>query len=160
TLSPKNGFTDAELTAFATQFDTLSIPLDEANFGNVTDIDENGHVVIFFTTGVNKLTAVPGAIVGGAFVPRDLFSAAPGDECEASNEGEMFYVPVPDPTSTINGNYTDKARLAQIVPSTLAHELQHLINGARRVYVNNATTFEERWLNEGLSHIAEELMYF
>ena len=160
TLSPKNGFTDDELIAFANQFDTLSIPLDEANFGGVTDIDENEHVVIFFTPGVNRLSAVPGAIVGGAFVPRDLFSSAPGDECEASNEGEIFYVPVPDPTSTINGNYTDKTRLAQIVPGTLAHELQHLINGARRVYINEARTFEERWLNEGLSHIAEELMYF
>ncbi len=44
---------------------------------------------------------------------------------------------------------------------TLAHEYQHLINAGRRMYVNtDATDFEEVWLNEGLSHIAEELLFF
>jgi hypothetical protein len=42
----------------------------------------------------------------------------------------------------------------------LAHEFQHLINAARRIYVNNANSFEEVWLNEGLSHVAEELMFY
>ncbi|MEP7087093.1 MAG: hypothetical protein ABI884_07140, partial [Gemmatimonadota bacterium] len=62
--------------------------------------------------------------------------------------------------STINGNYTNKAALSNIVLSTLVHEFQHLINAGRRIYVNGANSLEEVWLNEGLSHIAEELIYY
>jgi hypothetical protein len=44
---------------------------------------------------------------------------------------------------------------------TVAHEYQHLINASRRMYVNSVgTVFEERWLDEGLSHVAEELNFF
>jgi hypothetical protein len=43
----------------------------------------------------------------------------------------------------------------------VAHEYQHLINASRRMYVNTAATdFEETWLDEGLSHVAEELLFF
>jgi hypothetical protein len=42
----------------------------------------------------------------------------------------------------------------------VAHEYQHLINAARRLYVNDAEDFEEVWMNEGLSHIAEELLFY
>jgi hypothetical protein len=35
-----------------------------------------------------------------------------------------------------------------------------LINASRRLYVNNADDFEVVWLNEGLSHIAEELLFY
>jgi hypothetical protein len=43
----------------------------------------------------------------------------------------------------------------------VAHELQHLINQSRRLFSTaNANPLEEVWLNEGLSHIAEELMFY
>ena len=108
TLSPAGGFTDAELTSFGATFDSLAYAIDTLNFGKETDIDENGRVVILFTPGINSIPSPPGSFVGGLFSARDLFSGAVGDGCEASNEGEMFYMPVPDPNSTINGNYTDK----------------------------------------------------
>ena len=45
--------------------------------------------------------------------------------------------------------------------ATLGHEYQHLINASRRMYVNTAATdFEETWLDEGLSHVAEELLFY
>jgi hypothetical protein len=45
--------------------------------------------------------------------------------------------------------------------ATLAHELQHLINASRRLYVNaTAEDWEETWLDEGLSHVAEELTFY
>jgi hypothetical protein len=53
-----------------------------------------------------------------------------------------------------------KADVQQYTISVSGHEFQHLINGARRIYVNNADDFEEVWLNEGLSHIAEELLFY
>lgn len=157
TQSPTGGYTDAEMTAFGSSFEGVGYPLDTLNFGRPTDVDQNGRIVIFFTPGVNLIPGAPGAFVAGLFGQRDLFSAA---SCAGSNEGEMFYMPVPDPNKVINGSYADKSFLATTVVATLAHEFQHLINASRRIYVNNASAFEEVWLNEGLSHIAEELLYY
>src|SRR5207244_2904862 len=44
--------------------------------------------------------------------------------------------------------------------AVLAHELQHIINSSRRLYVTNAPSFEDKWLDEGLAHIAEELLFY
>ncbi|HEX9129278.1 MAG TPA: hypothetical protein VF850_08965, partial [Gemmatimonadaceae bacterium] len=157
TLSPAGGYTSAEMTAFGQGFDTLGYALDTANFGAPTDIDADGRITILFTPGVNVLPAPPGVLVGGLFASRDLVPVA---QCVASNEGEMFYMPVPDPNQTINANYAVKANVARGNLAVLVHEFQHLINAGRRLYVNNASAFEEVWLNEGLSHIAEELLYY
>lgn len=157
TQSPANGYTDAELADFGQQFDAVGYGIDIDNFGAPSDFDGNGRIVILFTPSVNAIPGPPGSVVGGLQASRDLF---PVSNCLGSNEGEMFYMPVPDPASTINGNYTNKANLANRVQPVLAHEFQHLINAGRRIYVNNAFSFEEVWLNEGLSHIAEELVYY
>lgn len=160
TLAPAGGYTNAELTAFGIAFDTLGYGLDTLNFGAPTDVDANGRVAIFFTPGVNQQAQPAGGVTLGYFTARDLFPAT-ASGCIASNEGEMFYIAVPDPNSSINGSYTSKSGLANTVLGTLVHEFQHLINAGRRIYVNNATVFsEEVWLNEGLSHIAEELLYY
>ena len=153
TLSPPGGYTDEELIAFGTSFDTLGYGVATMNFGATTDIDQNGRVAVFFTTGVNPLG------FWGIFASRDLFAATEAG-CPASNEGEIFYLPVPDPNETINGDFTSKAQLARFVESLMIHELQHLINAGRRLYVNNAPVFEEVWLEEGLSHMAQELLYY
>jgi hypothetical protein len=157
TLSPAGGYSPTEMTAFGTAFDTLGYALDTLNFGAPTDIDGNGRVAILFTPGVNVIPAPPGAFVGGLQASRDL---APVATCVGSNLGEMFYMPVPDPSQTINSNYSSKSVISNVVLSTLVHEFQHLINAGRRIYVNDASDFEEVWLNEGLSHVAEELLYY
>jgi hypothetical protein len=157
TLSPAGGYTTQEMTDFGLGFDTLGYALDVQNFGAETDIDGNGKVAILFTPGVNVIPGPPGGFVAGLFASRDL---APLGTCSASNVGEMFYMPVPDPNNTINSNYANKAFLASGNLAVLVHEFQHLINAGRRIYVNNAASFEEVWLNEGLSHIAEELLYY
>jgi hypothetical protein len=164
TMNPANGFTDAEYAGFATMFDTLINPLDVANFGQPTDIDQNGKIIIFFTKEVNALTpkGSTGGVVGGFFFERDLFPLTdtqllPG--CATSNFAEMFYMLVPDSTGIYSIPET-KSYVNRVTPGTLAHEYQHLINAGRRMYVNNANVFEDTWLNEGLSHIAEELLFY
>jgi hypothetical protein len=157
--SPAGGYTDAELASFGAQFDTLGFALDTTNFGKNTDIDSNNRIGIFFTPGINQIPGPVGGVIGGLFAARDLFQAnATG--CSASNVGELFYMPVPDPNRTINSSYTDKTFVGSLVVPTLVHEFQHLINAGRRIYVNDAADLEEVWLNEGLSHIAEELLYY
>jgi len=160
TLSPPGGYTDAEMTDFARTFDNLVYPVDTLNFGAETDIDRNGKVAIFFTPGVNSIPSTGSGFIAGLFASRDLFSTSATNGCPESNEGELFYLPVPDPQAKINNNYRSKTNLSRVVQSTLAHEFQHLINAGRRLYVNHAPDFEEVWLNEGLSHIAEELLYY
>ncbi|HEV7387446.1 MAG TPA: Ig-like domain-containing protein, partial [Gemmatimonadaceae bacterium] len=165
TANPANGFTTADYQEFGANFDTLVYPVDTLNFGAPSDIDNNGHVVLFFTRAVNELTP-PGVgfYVGGFFFSRDLFPTQQTTGlagCTTSNFAEMFYLLVPDPAGLVNQNQRSAAFVKSVTVSTLAHEFQHLINASRRLYVNTGTnTFEDSFLDEGLAHIAEELAFF
>jgi hypothetical protein len=164
TLNPPGGFIAADYARFAANFDTLVYPLDVSNFGAPTDIDQNGHVILLFTRAVNELTPRGStSFTGGFFFDRDLFpttSTTPGFACPGSNFAEMFYLLSPDPAGSINGNARTAVFVDSLVTPLIAHEFQHLINGSRRLYLNNANDFEVVWLNEGLSHIAEELLFY
>ena len=165
TSNPASGYTDADYASMASTFDNLVDPTDTKAFGSPTDIDGNGHVVLFFTRAVNELTpAKSTSYVAGFFYARDLFPSTPSpdfDACAGSNGGEMFYLLVPDPNGVVNGNKFTKDNVTRVVIATLGHEYQHLINASRRMYVNTgATDFEVTWLDEGLSHVAEELLFY
>jgi hypothetical protein len=165
TLNPANGFSAQDYARFAARFDTLVYPLDVGAFGTPSDLDQNGKVAILFTEFVNELTPANSPyFVGGFFHPRDIFlktSTSNEFACPTSNEGEMFYMLVPDPSGQVNGNTRTLGFVDTLTTSVIAHEFQHLINATRRLYVNNGfQDFEETWLNEGLSHVAEELLYF
>ena len=165
--NPAGGYTDADYLTIATKFDTV-YAMDASAFGTPTDIDANGKVILFFTRAVNELTpAGSQELEAGFFYGRDLFpktdspQLGAGSGCPASNVAEMMYLLVPDPNGVVNGNVRTKLLVSHLTVSTTAHELQHLINAARRLYVNTAATaFEVVWLNEGLSHIAEELLFY
>ena len=165
TLNPKNGFTTADFQRFGARFDSLVYPLDVANFGDPTDIDKNGgRIAILFTRAVNELTPRGSSqYVGGFAFSRDLFpnaGNARAQACAASNQGEYFYALTPDPSGSINGNVRSTGFVDSVTTAVLAHELTHIINASRRLYVNNANDFEEKWLDEGLAHEAEELLYY
>ena len=168
TANPVGGYTDAEYAAVGATFDTLVAPLDEANFGTPGhDLDGNGHIVMFFTRAVNEMTARGStSVVGGFFFARDLFpvvddpNLGAGSGCPSSNVGEMFYLMVPDPNGLVSDARSKDYVSLQTIATT-GHEYQHLINASRRLYVNTqATSFETVWLNEGLSHVAEELLFY
>ena len=162
--NPDGGFSDQDYAAFAIAFDTLVYPVSVENFGAPADIDENGRSLIFFTRAVNELTEEgDSSVTSGFFFGRDLFprtTAGNVGACEGSNEAELFYLLVPDPAGVVNNNPRTKEQVARRTIGVLAHEFQHLINASRRLFVNNATAFEVVWLNEGLSHIAEELLFY
>jgi hypothetical protein len=165
TANPTGGYTDAEYLSVGQQFDAV-YTMDTGAFGDPTDIDNNGKIIMFFTRAVNEMTPKgSGSVVGGFFYGRDLFPRANTTDfegCATSNFAEMFYLAVPDPNALVNGNTNfTKNFVSHLTVSTTAHEFQHLINAARRMYVNTtATDFEVVWLNEGLSHIAEELLFY
>ncbi|MGH7619667.1 MAG: hypothetical protein ACREPM_20835, partial [Gemmatimonadaceae bacterium] len=164
TANPAGGFTDAEYQSIGVTLDTLVDPVDRAAFGDVTDIDNNGRVILFFTRAVNELTT-PGssAVVLGYFYSRDILpkTMSAGETCVGSNLAEMMYLLVPDTAGVVNGNPRTKTQVVTAANGTVAHEYQHMINASRRYYVNGVgTNWEERWLDEGLAHTAEELNFW
>ncbi|MFL5607985.1 MAG: hypothetical protein ACJ8AD_16150 [Gemmatimonadaceae bacterium] len=162
--NPRPGFSDADYARYAARFDTMVYPMDVGVFGEPTDIDNNGHIVLIFTRAVNALTpAGSSTYVGGFTFSRDLFplTATPRAEaCATSNVGEYFYLLAPDPLGTINGNRRSTGFVDSNTTAVIAHEFQHLINASRRLYITNAAAFEAKWLDEGLAHVAEELLFY
>ncbi len=165
TANPSGGYTDADYASIAATFDTLVYPLDTTAFGAPSNISAYGKVVLFYTRNVNAQTpANANYTIGGFFFGRDLYPKSSRNglpACAASNEQEMFYLLVPDPTGLVNNNKRTKDEVTLLNLGTITHELQHLINASRRLYVTpGAASSEETWLDEGLSHVAEELLYF
>jgi hypothetical protein len=166
TANPKTGLStsgEADLyRSFGIAFDTLVWRVDTGNFGEPSDIDGNGHVIIFFTRAVNEQTPESNddSYVGGYFYNRDLFQKTGANACPGSNVAEMFYMLAPDPSGAVNGHPRTIPFIRNSTVGILAHEFQHLINDSRRLYVNNAPVWETSWMNEGLSHIAEELTFY
>ena len=164
TANPANGFTAPDYEYFGSTFDTLVYPVDTLNFGAPTDIDNNQHVILFFTRAVNELTPPNQSFyVGGFFYSRDLFpknSEGSVQGCAGSNFGELFYLLAPDPDGVINRNVRTVEFVKSVTVGTLAHEFQHIINASRHLYVNASSTFEDTVLDEGLAHEAEELTFY
>lgn len=138
--NPTGGFSDDELRAFGVQFDTLSAPLAQQVFGPILDADRNGRVAMVFTHKAGDAV--------GFVASRDWTSVG---ECPNSNAGEFLYLSVPQPGSESPG--TSRAFLARVMPSVLIHEYTHLIS------FSATGAPKAPWLEEGIAHIAEELLY-
>ncbi|HEV2147363.1 MAG TPA: hypothetical protein VGR37_08160 [Longimicrobiaceae bacterium] len=159
--NPAGGFTDAEYQAFADRFDDTVFPVVTTTYGAPTDIDNSGgRVIIYFTRAVNDLTP-PGSsgVVGGFFWAGDLIPPQGTQRyqgCRFSNAAEIFYVLAPDPA---RGGSFSKENVRRGALGTLAHEMEHLISASRRIYLLDAP-LEDTWLDEGLAHVAEELVFY
>ncbi|MEO9117378.1 MAG: hypothetical protein ABI311_14555, partial [Gemmatimonadaceae bacterium] len=128
------GFTDADFKSIGDEFDQLIYPTEVGYFGTPTDLDNNGHIYIYYTPAVNKLTpagqASVSGYVGGFFFAGDLYPPT-SVGCLASNDGEVFYLLSPD-TRADNGNAFTTAFVRQVTRGTIAHEFQHMINSGNR----------------------------
>jgi hypothetical protein len=156
TLAPANGFTSTQLQQFGVYFDQTLYPIDTTAFGPPTDVDQNGRVIMLMTQAVNALVSTTecqnDGFVAGFFSDEDLGGGASDPN---SNQGEIFYSIVPDPT----GKYSCEHSVSDVgltVPGTFLHELQHLISFSQHVVVHHGLS-EYGWLDEGLSIVAEEL---
>jgi hypothetical protein len=165
TQNPPGGFTRNDYEHFAASFDTLITPVIEANFGSPSDLDGNGRTILFFTKEVNALEGDEESFTSGFFFSRDLFPASgpgiPLSNCSTSNEAEMVYMLVPDPSGAF-GTPIDRDEVSRFTLTNLGHEAQHLVNAAERLYghPSGPVELEATWLNEGLSHVAEELLFY
>jgi hypothetical protein len=156
--NPAGGFSTAQYDSITADFDTLAYPVITGNFGLPSDIDGNGRVLALYTAAVNDLTpAGSGSYIGGFYYSRDLATLA---SCAGSNQGEMFYMLAPDPGG-VHGNVRTTGMVDSLTVTILGHEFQHLINASRRTFAPGGPyPLEQVWLDEGLSHVGEELIYY
>jgi len=143
-----------DLNSLAAEFDTLLYPADTAAFGHESDRDGNGRVIVLMTGAVNTLTPKSscsrGSIVG-YFYGGDLLTGFKG-----GNNAEIFFSVVPDPGAVLSCAHSVND-VKNAVPATFIHEFQHMINWGHHVSPSGIGASEQLWLNEGLSHYAEEL---
>lgn len=147
--APPNGLTATDLERIGSMFDSPIWNVTVDAFGNPSDIDANGKVIILLTAVVNELTPRnSSSFVGGFFYGCDLVTR---DSCSGSNRGEIFYMLVPDPDARF-GNVRTRSMVVNAVMPILAHEFQHMIHFAVR------SSLDALWLSEGLAHMAEDLV--
>jgi hypothetical protein len=150
---PPGGFTPGDIGTLATQFESAIHPTVTRLFGAESDLDGNGRVIILLTPAVNRLTPEGSdGWVGGFFFGLDLLEGRKG-----SNEGEIFYAAVPDPTGR-HGPMLSRSVILQTVPAILAHEFEHMVHFNQRILLAGAETQEALWLSEALAQMAEDLV--
>ncbi len=124
-----------EIAAVVEQFNREDFALAAAAFGQASDVDGDGRIAFLFTHWVDDEEGIAGFY--------DASSALP---VEAGGDGNMTDLMFVSPTQSLD-----------FYRSLLVHEFQHLINFNEHVLVRRGAA-EESWLNEGLSHLAEDLV--
>lgn len=110
-------------------------------------IDADPKIFILFTRVVNEGTAL------GYFSSMNQFARYNEQGIEQfrnSNEKEIIFSGVFDRES----EFRDREGFFNLLFSVIAHEFQHMINWYRHSLVNG---YEETWVNEGLSMLAEDV---
>ncbi len=145
--------TQPDYDQLGTLFDNYLYPADTTNFGVASDINGDGHIAILLTPAVNDLTpdCSAGRVVG-YFFSNDLLSSA-----NSSNRREIFYA-FTTKAATATCTVVTRARAMTSLPPTLIHELQHMISFNQHALLRVGRD-QDTWINEGLSHFAEELGY-
>jgi len=148
-----------ELTTLAQTFASSIQPAVVSAFGSPSDVDANGKVLVVLT---HELGAhLNGGWLIGYFGNADLVRGrddSAGCSGSGSNHGEIVYLN--DPLAGAANGYARQDLFASVYPATLAHELQHLINFARRCVARSCDGPQDIWINEALSKVAEDLAGF
>jgi hypothetical protein len=152
--APANGLTTADYDKLRSDFDTLLYAVDTTAFGRESDLDGNGRVIVLMTNTVNKLVTQAECPVSG-FVTGFFFGAdiAPATHAQWNN-GEIFYSMIADSGATLSCSHPN-SQVKRLIPVTFIHEFQHMISFNQHVLLRSVGS-EALWLNEGMSHYAEE----
>jgi hypothetical protein len=145
--NPAGGFEDSHYQSFAAQLDTLIYPALVEQFGAFTDLDGNDRLVVVASKEVNRRGSL-GFTTGCDFFPRSSSNLA-------SNEGEFFYVAVPDSAGNFGSRYLRQDALENM-PSILAHEPVHVLQFGRRVVAGGSAP--AIWVAEGQATLGEEIV--
>lgn len=148
--SKPNELTDQDITTLCEEFDDVAAREFEI-LGEPSDINGDGRFAVLMTPQVNMLGAMGGGVITGFFYAYDLYDNA------YSNKREVIYTMVPDSAGTYGVVIPKTFAMTNLLPAVLPHELQHAINYNQKVFVNGGEP-ETDWLNEGMSHLAEDIL--
>lgn len=146
--------TQANLDSLCSTYSTQLVSL-RSYFGTYSDINADGVAVALITPQVNRLTSSGGGIITGFFYSGDFFSRS--DSIPASNEREIVYMLTPDSGGVYGTKVTNAFAMSNFLPAVFPHEMQHLISYYQHTIARTGSA-EASWLNEGLSHLAEDLV--
>lgn len=145
--NPSSGYSSSDWTDLSDTFDGLVHPTDTDNFGDPTDMDSNGHVVMVVTKEVNEVGGLLGFVFGGDLLARS--------SCSSSDEGELTYLLAPDPNG-VHGTTWTVEELKEDNPRLVAHEFAHMIQFGVRLTCSQCN-FMPAFMAEGQAVVAEEL---
>lgn len=144
----------ADVTTLCQEFDSVA-GAEQTLLGEISDLDNNGKLKVVMTKQINRLGALGGGIITGYFYAADLYVRSESNP--VSNYGEVIYTMVPDPNGQYGTTISRDFAMSNLLPAVLPHELQHAISYNQHVFVNGGSP-EENWLNEGMSHLVEDVM--
>ena len=150
--NPSGTFTDSELTGLDAFYGTRAKGVHDDYFGDLSDIDGNGRVMVVMTKQVNQQDGGD-SFLGGRVWFGDLYST---ETCATSNQAEVFYGRAPDPAGAFGHAWTKEQTLAYY-PSLLTHEIAHLVQGAASVFGGADFT---TWELEGGATLSEQLVAY
>ncbi len=145
--NPVGGFTTEDIQQMSREFDARIYTTVTSFFGLPTDLDGNGRIGVVLTKRVNEMSGVAGFVTPSDLIPRFA--------CPGSNDGEIYYGFVPDPSGVAGDPMSRDAVMAIAVP-TIAHEFTHIIQLGNRVIVNGLEPHSV-WIMEGQARLAEEI---
>ena len=149
--NPAGGFSATDYQTLSDRFDNEIYATDVSYFGEPSDFDQNGKIVIVITKEVNKVTpTILGQVIFGDMLASD---------CPAGNDGEYFYGRAPDPNGTVGGQYTIASALND-APIIIAHEFAHVLQVGRRIAAPTEKFIQSTWELEGQATFAEEVNGF
>ena len=150
--NPSGTFADSELAELDTFYTENAKSVVDDYFGELSDVDGNGRILILMTRAVNVNSVNNGGIGGGVW-GQDLL---PKRSCPASNHAEIFYASVPDPGGVVGPAVTKEQALAAY-PGMLTHEVTHLAQLAA-TYVSGTAGHKKSWELEGGAELAMQLV--
>ncbi len=144
----------ADMNDLCEDFDRIAGE-EQVLLGASSDKDADGKVHVLMTPQINRLGALGGGIITGYFYAGDLYDRSGSNQ--VSNEREIIYTLVPDPDGDHGTAISQDFAMDNLLPAVLPHELQHAISYNQHVFVSGGSP-EENWLNEGMSHLMEDVM--
>lgn len=148
----EDSLSDDELEELAEQFASV-VDSERDLLGDESDVNGDGKVACLFTRVVNNLGASQGGIVTGFVYALDVVD---GSSSYPGNDMEVMYTFVPDESGEFGVEITNEFATTNIYPGVMVHEFGHIINFNQHYFVHGGAA-ENGWLNEGLSHLIEDI---
>lgn len=147
-----DGVSSETVGALLQAFDEKIYPRDVALFGN-PPLETGGSVLSTDRNGDGLVWVVLTPRVSGTTERVGFFFPTDFTEEQGSNRADILYA-MPAGAPGV------ETQLSEVL-FTMAHEFQHLLSFANKVYrprvAGGTGTLEALWLDEGLSHLAEDL---